>query len=329
MSRARAILQFLDELSNESWVRRSERKAWPKFLFHYTDIRNAVRILQDGCVLSRTQAEGSGRLAVSSGSPLVLGSTSAEVRDSVRLYFRPKTPTQYHCEGIKSRVSLSLSDFPRSHCPVPVFLLFDSGDTLTRADCRFSDGNLGSIGTQLYSTASELRNLSWQYIYHNTAHSRGEKNVIYHKCAEAIVPRQLPLDGLRYIVCRSQAEKEMLLYLVETQTRRRYGRLVLASSSVPFFFRRHTFVERVRLSPARASFQFSPDTGSPGPFQVAVEFRSGQRTLSWELPDYAINVLAPRLILSLKKPMETYTVFLCLDDHVAFANTYADAASVF
>ncbi len=85
------IRDFLESLGRQDWVRRSVRRSWPRFLYHYTDILNAVSILRDGCLYSRELAEETRRLRVSSGSPKVLDETDPSIKDCVRLYFRPKT----------------------------------------------------------------------------------------------------------------------------------------------------------------------------------------------------------------------------------------------
>lgn len=60
---AEQIKQFLDNLAQESWVKRSERHWWPRFLFHYTDVKNAVSILRDNRLLSRQEAVNHNRLS--------------------------------------------------------------------------------------------------------------------------------------------------------------------------------------------------------------------------------------------------------------------------
>ena len=46
------IIDFIDNLANESWLG-SVRSRWAKYLFHYTDIRNAVEILKNEKLLCR------------------------------------------------------------------------------------------------------------------------------------------------------------------------------------------------------------------------------------------------------------------------------------
>lgn len=120
---AERIKQFLQNLSEEEWIKRSERRWWPRFVFHYTDIMNAAKVLNGGVLYSRQEAETRNLLSVSSGSSAVLAGTTAFVRSCVRFYFRPQTPTQFHAEGVRSAKSLSKSPYPDAHCPVPVFFL--------------------------------------------------------------------------------------------------------------------------------------------------------------------------------------------------------------
>lgn len=106
---------FLQRLAEQSWLRGTERRWWPRFAFHYTDIRNAVSILQDGQLYSRIQAKQRGKMAVSNGSSEGLAGTDVNVLDCVRFYFRPKTPTQFWAEGVHSQSSLGQSRFPDAH----------------------------------------------------------------------------------------------------------------------------------------------------------------------------------------------------------------------
>ncbi|HHY57628.1 MAG TPA: DUF4433 domain-containing protein, partial [Chloroflexi bacterium] len=194
---------FLQRLARQTWVRDTECHWWPQFAFHYTDIRNAVSILQDGQLYSRLQAEGQGKMAVSSGSHEVLAGTDVNILDCVRLYFRPKTPTQFWAEGVHSQSSLSQSKFPDAHCPVPVFLLFDLATVLGLPDSLFSDRGLGARNYRLGSTLADLQSLPWRQIYHNTwidwSDPESAHQVIACRNAEIVVPRQLNLSALKYI----------------------------------------------------------------------------------------------------------------------------------
>ena len=141
-SEIQAINQHLEGLRRAPWLDRA-RQWWPDFLFHCTDLSNVVNILRQGEMVSRTEVVNSGQLAFDIAAPGVISQTNSQWQNYVRLYFRPKTPTQYHNEGFRPVAQLSLG----SHCPVPVYLIFNSVPILSRADCMFTSGNLGAGGT--------------------------------------------------------------------------------------------------------------------------------------------------------------------------------------
>ncbi len=314
----------LDYLAKQDWIRRTERSWWPQFVFHYTDIRNAVQILREGYLYSRKHLEDSDKLVVSSGSPSVLAGTDIAIKDCVRLYFRPKTPTQYYAEGICSQVTLSRSRFPEAHCPVPVFFLFDSATVLARSDCRFSDGNLASSQAQVLSTAKDLDQLPWRKIYHTgwiDYSQPGNSDIVFRRHAEIVVPRRLDLGALRYIYCRSDAEREALLHLLPPDLRNRYQDKVVASARSGLFYRRQTFVETARLSSGAAYFHFSPETKSPGPFRLRVEVEIASARYSHDIENFT---LGESYTLRVSIPAAAYTIRLFLDDHLAYANTYEE-----
>ena len=73
------IRNVLNALTEDKWIKRTERRWWPRFVFHYTDIRNAVQILREGYLYSRKYPEDEGKLVVSSGSPSVLAGTNIAI----------------------------------------------------------------------------------------------------------------------------------------------------------------------------------------------------------------------------------------------------------
>jgi len=328
---ADAIRDFLRRQAGEDWLKRSERRVWPQFVFHYTDIANTVEILREGHLYSRQYLEDRDRLPVSAGSPSVLAGTSAEYKDCVRLYFRPRTPTQFYAEGIHSRHSLARSNYPEAHCPVPVFFLFDAATVLARSDCRFSDGGLNNPRARVFSTATDLRNLPWKRIYHTGRYdsSRAEESdIAFRRNAEIIFPRRLDLSALRYIYCRSVAERETLLYLLDSDLRDRYARYVVASTRSDLFYRRRTFIETARLKSDGARFQFSPETRSPGPFQLHVDIIAGAKRYSYSDRNFELHS-SHIFVLNYRRYLPNYAIRLCLDDHLAYSNNYQETTIPF
>lgn len=320
-SDANIIRGFLDKLKEESFLRDGERKWWPDFLFHYTGILNALKILSGGYLFSRHYLISKGRTFADSGSREVLGNTDQDIMKFVRLYFRPLTPTQFHSEGVRSSEFLEKSKFPDAHCPFPVFFLFSSNEVLSKKHVEFSNGNLGRMGVQRYKTGRELMALPWKKIYHHSGSFGNDKSsIIFHRNAEVIVPNKLNLDSLRLIYCRSYAEKETLMHLLDSDLRDKYGRIITASTRRTLFNRRHTFIENVRLSPDLASFQFSPDTESPGPFNIRVTILDLAQGAShrWESSGGASGIID----VPIKEPISNYEVRLHLDNILVYANGF-------
>jgi len=323
---AQALRAFLRGLAEQDWVRRTERRWWPHFVFHYTDIRNAVQILEDGVLFSRLQAERRRKLAVSSGSKVVLAGTSHDIKDYVRLYFRPKTPTQYHAEGIHSAQSLVNSRFPDAHCPVPVFFLFDAVAILSQPGCRFSDRGLAGHDYQLGSTLNDLRQLPWKKIYHNSWIDRSDPDsaheIVACRNAEVIVPQQLDLGDLRFVYCRSEAEKETLMHLLPPATRRQYQSKIFASARSDPFFRKRTFIESAALMSEGIRLRFSPDTECPGPFRLQIELTTA-KSITREIPDFKLGPLNEYSI-RFRRALSKYRVRVMLDEHLVYANAYEE-----
>jgi hypothetical protein len=126
--------------------------------------------------------------------------------------------------------------------------LFDAKELLIQQNCWFSDGNLGSAKVQKLSSAAELAALPWQKIYHTGGFDPQRENIAFYRNAEVVVPGSLDLAALRYIVCRSEAEKETLLHLLTPQLKQKYQNQIVATGRINLFFKSHTFLQTTRMS---------------------------------------------------------------------------------
>ena len=307
------------------WIRRSERRWWPSFLCHYTDIQNAARILSSGFLYSRQHLEDTQRLAVSSGSNEVLSGTQSWIKDCVRLYFRPKTPAQYHAEGVKCAQNLQRSRFSDAHCPVPVFFLFDSAEILSRDDCMFSDRGLASSNHEVMSTAQELADLEWRKIYHTGRFDRSrpeEADIVSRRMAEVVIPDRLDLRSLKWIYCRSEAEKDTLSHLLSETLRHQYARTILATTRSELFFRQHTYLEAVRMDSGVAYLSFSPETQSRGPFHFQAIIRSDNDTRQRARNDFVLQ--KGKFRWSIDAGFDDYELEIRLDDHMVYRNRHIE-----
>ena len=328
-SDADQIRAVLNDLSQMDWIRRSERRWWPSFLCHYTDIQNAARILSSGFLYSRQHLEDTQRLAVSSGSDEVLAGTQSWIKNCVRLYFRPKTPTQYHVEGVKCAQNLLRSRFSDAHCPVPIFFLFDSAEILSREDCWFSDRGLASSNYEIMSTAQELVDLEWLKIYHTGRFDRSrpeETDIASRRMAEVVVPDRLDLRSLKWIYCRSEAEKDTLLHLLTDALRPQYERRIVATTRSDLFFRQQTYLESVRMDSEAAYLSFSPDTQSQGPFHLQVIIRSDHNIRQRENDEFLLQKGKYRW--KIYTGFDDYELEIRLDEHLFFRNRHIEVDDI-
>ena len=314
-----AILDHLSRLKLEPWLR-TTRSWWPDFLFRVDDIVAAANILNTGRLLSRAQAIREGLLTDDAASPIVIGNTSNTWKEHVRLYFRPRTPTQYRFEGFRPRDACTLGG---AHCPVPVVMLFEAKDILTRATTKFSDGNLAAASPQVGEDVEFLTGIPFEKVYHSDPliDESTKANILYHRHAEVIIPKELDLSALRFIACRSQAEYETLLHMLDREARKKWSGIITLGNTRYLHHRKWTFIEQVDLTDDLITVRFNPSTCAPGPFTIRVTVKDlDKRKYVWEQTDYkAVGDQKIRLTLQHQKE---YWVVIKLDDRVAYANYY-------
>lgn len=319
---AKEIRAHINALKKANWLG-SARNWWPNYLFHFTDIGNAVNILTEGELLSRAEAKASGQLVTNGASPEVIDQTEDRWKDYVRLYFRPRTPTQFRNEGFRpvgQRGELG------AHCPVPIYFFFDSASVLCRQDALFSKGNLAAEGAQTYKDAESFKQIPFEEVYHDTWFEPQERGtIVFHRNAEVIVSKRLDLSPLQFIWCRSQAEYDTLIYLLPPNTLTRWVRRIGVDMRMNLFFKRWTFVEDAKLSATELSFHFNKGTQTPSPFHVRViigETITNDK-YEWKDDEYQANGVL-RIGLSKLNAPQDYSVSLYLDDQLAFAGRYRE-----
>ena len=198
------------------------RKWWTKYLFHFTDVKNAVNILRSGSLLSRQQIIMSDPDFEDSASPDVIENTDEKWKDHVRFYFRPRTPTLYHNEGFCPKNEQNLN----AHCPIPIYLLFNFHAIITLPETEFSATSFARLTTETYRDAQEFRQLPFDDIYHDKWFSSQDRDkIIGARQAEVVYPQRINLQFLEQICCRSQAEYETLRNLYYLQVFGTNGRI--------------------------------------------------------------------------------------------------------
>lgn len=316
---ATEIQAYIDELQKQFWLSGS-RAWWPRFIFHFTNINNAVRILERGKLQSRSQLEQSGEMMTDNASPEVIEQTESHWKDYVRLYFRPRTPTQNKNEGFRPAGQRELN----SHCPVPIYFLFDSKKLLSRENVSFSKGSLASSGTPIYADAQSFKEIPFQKVYHDTWFYPEERSsIIFHRHAEVVVPTELPLDDLKHVWCRSEAEYKTLINLLTPETRERWKNKIGGGKKGNLFFRNGLFIEEVDLSTESIAFKINKPGSTFDPIHVRVEVTEvfTGREYSWEDQNYEFTE-GLEIGLSVLEHPESYKVMLFFEDQLMYCDEF-------
>ncbi len=195
---------------------------WPRYVYHFTDVHNAASILQSGYLFSRAEAERRGLMRVDNASPEIIQQTRPAHLKYARLYFRPRTPTQYRNEGIRP---LGQRELGGAHCPIPVYFCFEAWAVLAQDNTEFSNGNMGSPRASHSGERDFFLSIPFHLVFHHRWFKPEERDdIIFRRNAEVLVPDRLPLDPtLKFIVCRSTAERHTLLTLLPADLRRQWA----------------------------------------------------------------------------------------------------------
>ncbi len=323
------ILTFLDELKRQPWI--GNRKWWPDYLFHFTDIKNAVSVLNSGFLFSRAEAERQKILKENSASQQIISQTSAELTDHVRLYFRPHTPTTYHMEGFKPLNQL----FQDAHCPVPVYFLFDMREVITLNNTRFSNGNLAAYNSNIFTSADDFTQLSFEDIYHNTPFREElpeeRAYITTARQAEVIYPKKISLDYLKYIGCRSQAEYDTLRNLLPPAVWKQWQSKIAISKGQRLFNKEWLYIEDVTLTKKNINIKFNLPKKCEyfGPFKIGFDIKdlrtNNPYPFTKKYSDIVSKFRDKSLDLNLSGiDMSAYDVKVSIDGKLAYSGKYTE-----
>ncbi|MCH4192160.1 MAG: DUF4433 domain-containing protein [Butyrivibrio sp.] len=209
------------EIIEDNCQNNSEIDWWPKYAFHYTDVTNAVSILDEGYIYSRYDASEKSLMINDNASRQVIDMTYSGALSDVRFYFRPLTPTQYHNEGFK-HPSLRYCGDLNANVPVPVFFMFDLNSILQLPETRFSGQSLAGFGVDVYSGEENFGKMDFRQIYKIGSMQNVELEKKYRQ-AEIIYPNAFSIkESLCNIVCRNDIERATLLNLLRRENKKAF-----------------------------------------------------------------------------------------------------------
>lgn len=179
------------------------RQKYTKFgVYHYTDFTNLESIFKEGFLYSRVDCINKKLSFTDAADHEVLDKASYEIKNKVRFYFRPNTPTLFKNEGIKPLRYAKTTP----HMPVPVCLLFE--DKLILLDTtEFANGNAASKYTSIDSTYNFFKSMEWDLIFHEGPIEDYEKaKIINKRNAELLSYKPVSLKYLKKVIFRTQAD---------------------------------------------------------------------------------------------------------------------------
>lgn len=228
------------------------RNWWSMYFYHFTDIRNALSIIEKGWIYARHKATEDELMRSDNASQAVLSVSSSDIKEYARLYFRPKTPTQYHNEGYKPEV-VRQSDL-NANCPVPIFFFLDAEKVLLMDGVKFSETTCaGRNDLNLLSGEESFSKLPFDKIYHDQyVDNNSRDDIVKHRQAEIVRRDGICIkDSLKGIVCRTVAEKQTLLYLLKTQYPKKYEAykgIIKYDPSLDMFYNNGIFIRSVEYN---------------------------------------------------------------------------------
>lgn len=227
------------------------RKHWPSHLFHHSPLENAVAILVDGNLRSRNDTANCRPRDVA--APGVID-TRADAHERVRLYFRPKTPTQWHIEGIRKPGECSYGD--ETHAGVLVMFALDAKAVLALPGTKFSNRNMQINSTVSGEDEAYFVNIPFDKVY-SEGNTGGDKSYTDSRCAEVLPKSPLSLwTCLRAIYFRSEPERDTLLNMIGG-ARHNWSRYCHVSDALKVFQKDYTFVQEIGLTSRGVVFRLN------------------------------------------------------------------------
>ena len=161
------------------------------YVYHYTHLENAVSILRDRTLKCRNLLSPDD--FKDSAAKYIIQTTRNEVKDYVRFYFRPLTPTQY-CNENLGLPNLTNRYGNQPMCPIPIIFRFDLDALISieNLQWKISLGNLANPQTEFDNTMDIIKKFDFQGVYADLCTERGK----YSSQQEFLIKSQFNFDEL-------------------------------------------------------------------------------------------------------------------------------------
>lgn len=275
-------MSYKEILEKQKATLQDNIKWWPDFLYHFTDVHNASNILYEGFIWSRQKAEDKQVMKNDNASHAVIVATNHDSKCYGRLYFRPLTPTQYHNEGYKPEKTRD--NVLNANCPVPVFLCLSASATLSLNGTLFAEKGLAGNRHNIRVGVDEFKKLNFKKIYHDGWYTSDDADIKEYRHSEVIHENGFPVEPLlRGILCRSEAERETLLFLLGQYSMRLYNTYknkIIYNPKYRCFYNNGIFVKAVSVLDNKLRVEFNdpelrkrPQTSIDIDVQIDISYR--------------------------------------------------------
>lgn len=291
------------------------RKDWPANLFHHAPVENAVTMLQDGHLRSRNDPKNYRPRDVA--APGVIDARD-HAHGRVRLYFRPKTPTQWHNEGIRKAGECKYGD--STHAAVLVMFALNAKIVLTLPDILFSNQNMQLADTEPESDEVFFSNIPFLKVF-SEGGTGGDRSYADARCAEVLPSSPVDLRTcLQAIYFRSEPERDTLLYMLGDK-RNLWKKFCRVSDDLKVFQKDYTFVQEIRLTNDGVVFRLNPRRDRKNiSIRITVWNLLGNKVIDFFNSAHAPqpNPPASNWIWQYKLPNDIYHVEVKLEEHLAY-----------
>ena len=225
---------------------------WPSRIFRHDPLENIAQIIESGNLLSRNDSVGVRSTDIAAREAV---NSTTQPHQYVRLYFRPRTPTQYHVEGIRKPGERYQTD---KSCLIGL-MIFESRNLLNRNDVMFSNMNMQSSLVLTGNTENFFaENINFANVYHH-GWQGSDSDIRRQRCAEVLLNSPLQItECLQYIYCRTNAERETLISMLSNGARQKWKDKILVSRDMKLFERKYCFVEDVYITATGVIINLSP-----------------------------------------------------------------------
>lgn len=292
----------------------SYRKHWPAWLFHHAPLETALAIIKDGHLRSRNDPLRKQMQDVAAGGVI---DNRQEAHGRVRLYFRPRNPTQFHIEGIRKGVDCQYG--PNAHAPVLVMFVLDAKRVLTRPDVLFSDRNMQKNSAHVGDNEDFFATIPFASVFHEGGIA-GDYSIIDSRCAEVLTASPLPLaQVLSGLWFRSEPERDTFLYKLG-ETASNWKQICSISDELKVFDKRFTFVADISLSTQGVTFRLN-HRHDLGTVAISIQAFNSKNRMCIDFRNDAhqtFNKHQGRWIYKANLEPDEYLVKVKLENHTAY-----------